>query len=300
MRMRFIFRNRGSMLSSLNEVSRIFFFMTLFFLSVLFSNITLQLTTLFATLLVALSAGVIVESLSFAKYVLFFSAVLSIISVLVAPGGTLLYQLSFVRITTSPLLFSLSMLIRMLSSVISLNLLLLAVNPDATIAFISRFGTKTAASLLVATRLLPVLTNEGDEVIQAFEARGFSIREGRFRQRLKSASRIVFPLLYSTMDRSISVAEAMEVRGFPRKWKRKKYFFSPVDYCQISVSAVAVGSALLLSSFGIGMSNYYATSSMGIQLPVAVLFVLLTFPFVPLIGRWSYNTGKGSELQIQY
>lgn len=288
------------MLSSLNEISRIFYFLTLFFLSVLFSNITLQLIVLFSALLVALGAGVIVESLSFAKYILFFSAVLSVISVLAAPGGTLLYRLPFTNITSSPLLFSASMLIRLLSSVISLNLLLLAVNPDATIAFISRLGTKTAASLLVASRLLPVLANEGEEVIQAFEARGVSIRQGSFRQRLKSASLMVFPLLYSTMDRSISVAEAMEARGFPSRWKRKKYVFSLIDYCQISISAFTAGIALLLSSFGVGMSNYYAAASIGIQLPVAVLVVLLTFPFVPLIGRWSYDTGKGSELQIQY
>ncbi len=298
--MRFVFRERESLLSSINEVSRIFLFLSLFFLSVLFSNIELQLVVLCSILVTALAGGVLRDSLMFVKYSAYFSFFLFIVSIVFAPGGTVLFHISFFNLTASPLLFSFSMFLRIISSVLSLNLLLLAVNPDATMAFISRLGTKTAASLLVASRLMPVITNEGEEVLQAFESRGMSLRQGKWRERAKSASQIVYPLLYSTMDRSISVAEAMEARGFPSKWVKKRYVFTAWDNFQLAASAASIAGALWLSFHGTGLSDYYSGSSVLVQLPVAIAILLLTVPMAPILGRWSHHTDKGTDVQLHY
>lgn len=298
--MKYVYRPRDSRLSTLDDLTRIVMFLSLFFLSVLFSSIPMQLIALVAILLTAVLAGVLRPALGFVRYILFLSALLLFTSVILAPGGQTVARLPLLSITLSPLLFSLSMFLRLASSVISVNLLLLAVDPDASVSFISRLGRKTAASLLVATRLMPVLANEGEEVLQAFEARGVSVREGKWRERARSASRMVFPMLYSTMDRSMAVAEAMEVRGFPSKWKRRGYHFSLRDVCQMVISAASLLLALILSFGGTGIEDYYSHPSIVVPWYALLLFALLTFPIVPLFVRWSGDTGKKSEVQLQY
>lgn len=275
-------------------------FLTLFFLSVLFSNIALQTVVLLAILLTASSARVMRESLAFLTYVLIFIALIVLFSLFLAPGGVLITRLWFFSVTLSPLLFSLSMGLRIVCSVLALNLLLLAVNPDASIAFISRLGKKTAASLLVATRLMPVLANDGEDVIQAFESRGISFRQGRWRKRAKSASHLVFPMLYSTMDRSIAVAEAMEVRGFPSRWKKKSYIYSLIDYLQISICTGALLSGIFLAFTGRAITNYYAGGPVGASLQSVLLLAALTFPILPLMLGRSYDRSEKTEVQVSY
>lgn len=297
--MKLIYRERESAFSSLSESVRITVLLVLFLLSVLLSSIQLQAALLAAILVTAAAAGVTAESLMLARYVAYLSSFILLISVFLAPGGRVLLSLPLLHITSAPVLYSISMLIRILSSVIALNLLLLTVNPDALLAIISRFGRKTAASLLVATRLMPVLANDGEEVLQAFESRGLSLRSGGWRERAYSASRMVFPLLYSTMDRSLSVAEAMEARGFPARWRMRRSVLRGADYLQLGMSLSALIYALYLAFTGAGVANYYSASTPAIQYIPLLLLSILTFPVIPFLGRWSYHRDKGPDVQVQ-
>ncbi len=298
--MRLIYREKESAFSSLSEAVRITVLLVLFVLSVLLSSIQLQLVVLAATLVTAASAGVTAESLLLARYVVYLSSFILLISVFLAPGGRVLLSLPLLHITSSPVLYSLSMLIRILGSVIALNLLLLTVNPDALLAIISRFGRKTAASLLVATRLMPVLANDGEEVLQAFESKGLSLRSGGWRERAYSASRMVFPLLYSTMDRSLSVAEAMEARGFPARWRMRRSTLRRADCVQLAMSFAALIYAFFLAFTGSGVANYYSAAPFAIQFVPLLLLAILTFPLIPFLGRWSHHRDKGPDVQVQF
>lgn len=298
--MKYVYRGKSSPLLSLNEVTRIVLFLTLFFLSVLFSNIALQMVILMSILLTAISGRILRESLVFLKYLMIFISLLVIFSLFLAPGGLPIARVWFFSITLSPLLFSLSMGLRIVCSVLSLNLLLLAVNPDASIAFISRLGKKTAASLLVATRLMPVLANDGEDVIQAFESRGVSFRQGKWRERVSSASHLVFPMLYSTMDRALAVAEAMEVRGFPSRWKKKSYIYSTIDLLQLFLCAAAVLAGILMALAGQAVTDYYANGPVSASFVSILLFAALTFPLLPILGSHSYDRSEETEVQVSY
>jgi multisubunit Na+/H+ antiporter MnhG subunit len=96
------------------------------------------------------------------------------------------------------------------------------------------------------------------------------------------------------------VAEAMETRGFPSRWRRRKYVFSFTDYLQIAISTTSVAVAVTLSLYGIGLANYYVPGQYAVQLPIVMLFVLLTFPFVPYLRRRYDHSDKGSEVQLQF
>ena len=298
--MNLIYRKRAVRLSSLNDISKIVLFLSLFLMSVFFSSIPLQLVVLSAIILTATVAGVLRDALPFARYVTYLAVLLAATSVFLAPGGAVLLRFHSFSLTLSPLLFSISMLLRLLNSVLSLNLLLLAVNPDETIAFISRFGRRTAASLLVATRLMPVLTNEGEEILQAFESRGISVRKGRWRDRVRSVSHMIFPMLYSTLDRSLAVAEAMEVRGFPSRWVGKEHAYSIRDIAQISISLVSAGMAVAISLQGSGVADYYTSTALYVNWQIVLLFMLLTYPIVPFMRRWSNNQGKRTDVPLQF
>jgi len=299
--MEMIYRERASALVVLNEPVRVLYFLTVFYFAILFSSVQYQAAILVTLLILSILSGVLKEVLRFAAYMATFALILSIISVLFGPGGPVLFRIPFISITYSPVLFSISMGLRLVNSVIALNLLLLAVNPDSLLAMLSRAGRRSASALMVATRFLPVISNEGKEVIEAFESRCVSIRSGSIRRRAAAASQLIYPVLFSSMDRTLSIAAAMELRGMPDRWIRSRSEYAVIDWCQIVVLAAALiyGTAIALT--GSGMADYYGaiySIRYGLNARMEILFLLLT-PVTVLAARLSHDINQKFGLPVR-
>ncbi|MCL5437555.1 MAG: energy-coupling factor transporter transmembrane protein EcfT [Candidatus Thermoplasmatota archaeon] len=159
---------------------------------------------------------------------------------------------------------------------------------------------KTAGALLISTRLMPVMNNEGQDIMEAFESRGVPVSHGRLMERVRAASHMVFPLLYSSMDRGIAVAESMETRGFPARWKQKREILNTVDRLQISS---CIGSVLLLSALsvtGVGEADYYSVPSImsGFSIAAVVVVFVLNIPYFLLSWRGKVASNQGSEIPV--
>jgi energy-coupling factor transport system permease protein len=298
--MKFAYRKRETAFYNLNPWARIAYLSALFYLSVLFSSIVIQLAVLLLIVITAFLAGVAREALYFSRFIVYMSGFLAIISVIFGPGGKTIYSIASIYITLSPVLFSISMTIRLISSVMSFEMLLLTVDPDSIMSILSRLSRKTAGALLISTRLMPVMSNEGEEILQAFEARGVPLRSGRLPDRLKAVSHVLYPMLYSSMDRGIAVAEAMETRGFPSRWRHRKETLSRFDLFHIGASIFSVLSFTLLSIYGIGEADYYSVTSIyaGYSL-IGVLAVLtVNMPFFMFTGRQKFASNQGSEVPV--
>lgn len=295
--MKLLYSGKGNLLSGANEVSLIIYFICLFIVSVLFSSIPFQLSVLGVLIVCTALSASARKMLPFMLYALYFMAIVSVFSIIFGPGMGVIASLGPIAVTYSAVYFSISMLLRIMASIISLNLLLVAVNPDASVAFISRFGKRTAAALLVATRMMPMLANDGEEVLQALESRGLAFRKGRWRKRIAAISHMFFPMLYGTLDRSISVGEAMEVRGFPARWRTRRYAYTWADLFTLSQSGLAVALAILFSLTGSAVANYYSGITISFTL-LPVAFALAAIPWGASL-RGIFNAGaRRAEFQV--
>lgn len=69
-------------------------------------------------------------------------------------------------------------------------------------------------------------------------------------ERVKNMAAIIFPLIFSSMDRIDVVSNAMELRGFGKQKKRTWYSGKPLnrnDYLVILITVVFVAAALVIT-----------------------------------------------------
>lgn len=96
-------------------------------------------------------------------------------------------------------------------------------------------------SLEIALRYIPDVQDEFHRIKNAQEARGIEMsNKGKLIDRIKNVATIIFPLLFSTMERIDVVSNAMELRGFGKKKKRSWYSRRPLVSADYAVIAFIV------------------------------------------------------------
>ena len=92
--------------------------------------------------------------------------------------------------------------------------------------------------MAIALRYVPDVQADFTKIRHAQEARGIEMSsKASILKRLKSMASIIFPLIFSSMDRIDVVSNAMELRGFGKKKNRSWYMGKPLsrnDYLAIA------------------------------------------------------------------
>lgn len=89
-----------------------------------------------------------------------------------------------------------------------------------------------ALVMSLALRFIPLILEETQRIKKAQESRGVEFEKGNIFKRIKVFSSILVPLMVSSYETSIQMADAMEVRGFVSNQKRTRYVvrkFSLID-----------------------------------------------------------------------
>ena len=114
---------------------------------------------------------------------------------------------------------------------------------------------KAAFAVSLALRYIPDVQRSYREINQAQQARGVDIsKKAPLRKRLAGVLTIIFPLVFSSMDKIESVSNAMELRGFGRMKRRTWYSarkFTRWDALVVGISAACV----VLSIFTLIINN---------------------------------------------
>jgi energy-coupling factor transporter transmembrane protein EcfT len=105
----------------------------------------------------------------------------------------------------------------------------------------ARFGRRSALAVAIATRLLPTLERDAAGFVEALRGRGVSVEGIRGRARLLS------PLLAGSLERGVTLAEAMEARGYGRAGRTRtpRPPFSSVDQAALVLAPVLVVAGVL-------------------------------------------------------
>ncbi|MCL2719310.1 MAG: energy-coupling factor transporter transmembrane protein EcfT [Lachnospiraceae bacterium] len=103
---------------------------------------------------------------------------------------------------------------------------------------------KAAYAVSLSLRYIPDVQRAYREISQAQQARGVDIsRKAPLRRRLTGILTILFPLVFSSMDKIEQISNAMELRGFGRLGRRTWYSarqFAKGDYLIIGLSALVI------------------------------------------------------------
>jgi len=110
---------------------------------------------------------------------------------------------------------------------------------------------KVGYSVALALRYIPDVRRNFHEISQAQQARGIDMsRKAKLSARVKGATAILFPLIFSSLDKVESISNAMELRSFGKNKKRTWYRGRPFthwDYLAVAISALMIAAAVLLN-----------------------------------------------------
>ena len=129
-------------------------------------------------------------------------------------------------ITTEQLFYELNIMIKYFTVIPAVLMFILTTNPSEFAASMNKIGIsyKISYSIAIALRYVPDVQADFTKIKHAQEARGIemSSKSGLI-DRIKNVSAILFPLIFTSMDRIDVVSNAMELRGFGKNKKRTWY-----------------------------------------------------------------------------
>lgn len=159
----------------------------------------------------------------------------------------------FYVITKEQLFYEFNVMLKYLSVVPVVLMFIVTTNPSEFAASLAYIGVsyKVGYSMAIALRYIPDVQSDFTKIKHAQEARGIEMSaKASFWERLKKMSSIIFPLIFSSMQRIDVVSNAMELRGFGKNRKRTWYAGRKLqrnDYLTLVVLLVFVIVALFIT-----------------------------------------------------
>jgi len=152
--------------------------------------------------------------------------------------------------TKEQLFYEFNVILKYCTVVPAAFMFLVTTNPSEFAASLNKIGLSYHISyaIAIALRYIPDIQGEYTKIKHAQEARGIEMsKKASLVARIKSVVPILFPLIFSSMDRIEVVSNAMELRGYGKHKKRSWYSARPLkknDYITICVTILFAAGAL--------------------------------------------------------
>ena len=159
------------------------------------------------------------------------------------------------------LFYEFNVMLKYLTVIPIVLMFIVTTDPSEFAASLAHIGVsyKVGYSLAIALRYIPDVQSDFTKIKHAQEARGIEMSsKAPIMERIKRLASIIFPLLFSSMDRIDVVSNAMELRGFGKDKKRTWYAGRPLmrnDYLTLGFLVVFTIVAMIVT-FADG-SRYY-------------------------------------------
>lgn len=164
-------------------------------------------------------------------------------------------------ITKEQLFYEFNIMIKYFTVIPAVLMFILTTNPSEFAASMNRIGMsyKISYSIAIALRYIPDVQADFTKIKHAQEARGIEMSsKAGLIDRIKNVSSILFPLIFTSMDRIDVVSNAMELRGFGKNKKRTWYSGKKLSSKDITVIVVVLifAATSLMITFADG-SRFY-------------------------------------------
>lgn len=155
--------------------------------------------------------------------------------------------------TREQLFYELNVIIKYFTVIPAIFMFLVTTNPSEFAASMNKVGISynVGYAISIALRYIPDIQGEFIKIKHAQEARGIEMSgKASFFSRIKNTAAIIFPLIFSSMDRIDTVSNAMELRGYGKHKKRTWYTEKKLkrnDYLSIAFSVLFMAVALAIT-----------------------------------------------------
>ncbi len=230
------YEKKDTFIHGLSGFTKLFFFIVWCMVSALtFDTRILLIMVVFGAFIYVASGTKWRQVSGIFKAVMFFMAINLICIFFFAPyQGTeiygtrtdLLHLFGNYNVTAEQLFYEFNVLIKYFTVIPAVFIFLVTTDPSELAASINGVGVpySISYSVAIALRYIPDIQDEFRRIKNAQEARGIEMSgKAPLIERIKHTASIIFPVLFSTMDRIDVVSNAMELRGFGKKKKRTWY-----------------------------------------------------------------------------
>lgn len=164
-------------------------------------------------------------------------------------------------LTQEQLFYEFNLALKYFCTIPLVLIFLLTTNPSEFASSLNRLGVnyKISYAVALAIRYIPDIQEDFINISLAQQARGFEMsKKGKLLQRMKGTAQIVFPLIFSSLDRIETVSTAMELRRFGEKKKRTWYAQQPFHSYDWFVIVVAIClTCLSFALFKVNHGRFY-------------------------------------------
>ncbi len=156
-------------------------------------------------------------------------------------------------ITAEQLFYEFNIMLKYFTVTPVVLMFIVTTNPSEFAASLNRLGVSynIGYAVAIALRYVPDVQSDFTKIRHAQEARGIEMsKKASVPSRIKNMSAIIFPLLFSSMDRIDVVSNAMELRGFGKNKKRTWYMGKALeknDYLTIGFAVVFMIASLTIT-----------------------------------------------------
>ena len=213
------------------------------------------LLILFASIILFYVSKVKIKEISFVLgFIIFFLILNNVAIYLFAPQhGTVIYGTSHpitgsigrYSITLEQLFYQFNITLKYSAVIPPALLFIVTTHPSEFAASLNRVGIsyRLAYSVSIALRYIPDIQRDFKTIARSKQARGVDMsRNEKIFTRLKNASSIILPLIFSSLDRIETVSNTMDLRGFGVLKKRSWYSYKEFKTKDI----IAIVATLLL------------------------------------------------------
>jgi|YNPNPStandDraft_1061719.scaffolds.fasta_scaffold01720_7 energy-coupling factor transport system permease protein len=289
-----IYQKKDTFIHDTHPAVLLSWFISILIVSLIVDN-PLYLLVVFSTMIPYVLLGRIAkEWWVIVRYVIWLTPFVLLINLMANQSGVVVLLnirgipvLSTIRVTLESLLFSFTMILRLVCIISSFALLSLLVNPDALFDLLLKLRLPRR-SILVASitmRFIPVLLKDAYTLKESIQIRGYKLASKGFIKKIKTHSILIMPLLSSAIDRSIQIAESMEARGFSSKNKTiyANIVFKPVDISFIISSFLFIIIVIWLKVRTTTLNNPLLSLSDHVSWSNTLIYVLSFFTLIPLL-----------------
>ena len=118
------------------------------------------------------------------------------------------------EISLEAILYGLNMSLRLLVIIWEFMLLVILIDPDRSLTIFSKVLEKSAITVSLATRSIPILSKRLKEIKDVQTVRGVNFNDGSRIKRIKNTFPLIKVLLLSILEDTFKNAEAMYARGY--------------------------------------------------------------------------------------
>ncbi len=213
----FFYKYRDTRFHNLSPLIKFLICATIIVLALILDNYYL-LVLLLITVLIVFEARISNGWVFYMKVAVWISVFLILLNLILSPSGkTVLFEARLnlpvfdtIRITLESFVFGVVMALRLAVAISAFAVLSLTVSPEEMMLVMSKFriSKKSVFAVSLATRFAPSLIEDAETLSQVQRARGANLKG------IRGKGPVIIPLLSNSLERSVSVAEAMEARGF--------------------------------------------------------------------------------------